>query len=70
MKSIEKIIDIFTKTLPKDTFEYLRGKLESFSYPKFTKWRCMLYQFMDEQKYLCGVDVRAHTLGAIMKLWK
>ena len=24
----EKIADIFTKPLPKDTFEYLRGKLE------------------------------------------
>ena len=37
VKSKEKIVDIFTKSLPKDAFEYLRGKLGSFSYPKSTK---------------------------------
>ena len=70
MKSKDKIIDLFTNSLPKDTFEYLSGKLGSFSYPKFTKWRCMLRQFMDEQKYLCGADARVYTLGVIMKLRK
>ena len=36
VKSKDKIVCIFTKSLAKDAFEYLRGKLGSFSYPKFT----------------------------------
>ena len=29
----EKIVDIFTKALPKDTFQYLRGMLEVMPLP-------------------------------------
>ena len=34
INSKEKIVDIFTKLLPKDAFEYLRGKLGVNSLPQ------------------------------------
>ena len=34
VKTKEQIVDIFTKPLPRETFEYLRQKLGSDSLPK------------------------------------
>lgn len=37
VKFKETIAGIFTKSLPKNAFEYLRGKLRVLPYPEFTK---------------------------------
>lgn len=46
VNSKEKIIDILTKPLPKDTFKYLRGKVGVIAQLMFIRERCMLHQFM------------------------
>ena len=40
----EKIVDIFTKTLPKDAFLYIKGKLGSFPYLKLTKCNLVMHE--------------------------